>query len=590
MEFVLPLAWARLRTYRLLTSVILRSLLSDLTSRKIISMRHLYATLLVFSPFLSQGQALQPMAIPPLLEQDTMHLTVAAHTHQFYPGIETPTYGVNGEYLGPTLVLHRGDTARIVVENQLDEITTMHWHGMHVSGEMDGGPHSIIDPGQSWMAEYPVKNPAGTYWYHPHPHMLTAKQANLGISGFIIVRDDDEAQLDLPRTYGVDDFPVVIQDKKIISTGEMVVYPLGDSLLVNGTPDAYLEVPAQVVRLRLLNGSIARIFPLGFDDDRSFSVIAGDGGLLPAPASTDRLWLSNGERAEILLDLTGMEGDSLLLMSYGNELGNSMPGSSNIILEGSMLNGIAFPVLRIRVTAPNATPVTAMPSTLVTIPVPDEASSVRTRTKTITGTGMVAMGMFLINGEMFDMDVVNDTMLQGTNEVWHFVNNSNLAHPMHLHGVSFFVLERNGETPPLWERGPKDVVLVDAGEDVKLIVHFGELADADHPYMYHCHNLMHEDHMMMLQFMVLDPASGIADHPGNSVQVYPSPTAGTVHFRIDHTVEHITVRDMLGRSIFDRSAPSGREGTLDLAAMPSGILLIEFQGKGQRSLVRVVKE
>lgn len=542
------------------------------------------------APALLLGQSMQPLAIPPLLEADTMHLVVAAHTHQFYPGVNTATYGVNGDYLGPTLVLQKGDTARIIVENQLNEITTMHWHGMHVPGEMDGGPHSIIEPGASWMAEYPVKNPAGTYWYHPHPHMLTAKQANLGIAGFIIVRDGEEAQLALPRTYGVDDFPVVIQDKKIISTGQMATYPLGDSLWVNGTPHPYLEVPAQVVRLRLLNGSIARIFPLGFDDNRNFAVIAGDGGLLPAPASTNRLWLGNGERAEILLDLTGLEGDSLLLKSYGNELGQSMPGSGNILFESSLLNGIAFPVLRIRIGSPTADPVTTIPSTLVTIPVPGESTSIRTRTKTITGTGMVAMGQFMINDEMYDMDVVNDTMLLGTNEVWHFVNNSNLAHPMHLHGVSFFVLERNGVPPPLWERGPKDVVLVDAGEDVKFIVHFGELAGADFPFMYHCHNLMHEDHMMMLQFMVLDPTSGISAQADTPVLISPSPTTGVVRFLAGHTVEHITVRDVLGRVVLERSGPLEKEGTLDLSAAPTGMLLVQLEGTGQRSVVRVVKE
>lgn len=542
------------------------------------------------APALLLGQSMQPLAIPPLLEADTMHLVVAAHTHQFYPGVNTATYGVNGDYLGPTLVLQKGDTARIIVENQLNEITTMHWHGMHVPGEMDGGPHSIIEPGASWMAEYPVKNPAGTYWYHPHPHMLTAKQANLGIAGFIIVRDGEEAQLALPRTYGVDDFPVVIQDKKIISTGQMATYPLGDSLWVNGTPHPYLEVPAQVVRLRLLNGSIARIFPLGFDDNRNFAVIAGDGGLLPAPASTNRLWLGNGERAEILLDLTGLEGDSLLLKSYGNELGQSMPGSGNILFESSLLNGIAFPVLRLRVVAPTAAPVTSIPATLVDNVPPAESSSVRTRTKTITGTGMVAMGQFLINGEQFDMAVVNDTMLLGTNEVWHFVNNSNLAHPMHLHGVSFFVLERNGVPPPLWERGPKDVVLVDAGEDVKFIVHFGEPAGADFPFMYHCHNLMHEDHMMMLQFMVLDPTSGISTQTDAPVLISPSPTTGVVRFLAGHTVEHITVRDVLGRVVLERSGPLGKEGTLDLSAAPTGMLVVQLEGTGQRSVVRVVKE
>ncbi|MCO6481250.1 MAG: multicopper oxidase domain-containing protein [Flavobacteriales bacterium] len=544
---------------------------------------------LIILPGLALGQTLQPMAIPPLLDADTFHLTVAAHTHQFYPGKNTPTYGVNGPYLGPTLLLHQGDTARIVVENQLNEVTTMHWHGMHVPGEMDGGPQSIIGPGNSWMAEYMVKNPAGTYWYHPHPHMLTAKQANLGISGLIIVQDGEEAQLDLPRTYGEDDFPVVLQDKKWIANGEMALYPLGDSMLVNGTPNAMLEVPAQVVRLRVLNGAVARIFNLGFDDGRDFTMIASDAGLLPAPVSINRLLLSNGERAELLLDLSGMEGDTLTLMSYGDELTDPMPGSGNLILEGSFLNGVAFPMLRLVVGPPTANPVTAIPATLVTHTPPDEGESVRTRIKTLTGTGMVAMGQFRINGLLYDMDVVNDTIILGSTEVWHFVNNTNLAHPMHLHGVSFYVLERNGQAPPAWEQGPKDVVLVDQGEDVKLIAYFGEPAGADFPFMYHCHNLMHEDHMMMLQMMVVDPQAAVRGSQRDASHVYPSPTTGLVRYDVEFPVEHLRIRDAMGRVVLDQ-ARGPFQGTIDLSEMARGVYLLEIVGHGQRSLARVVKE
>lgn len=545
---------------------------------------------LIVLPGLAVGQTLQPMVIPPLLDADTFHLTVAAHTHQFYPGKNTPTFGVNGPYLGPTLLMHKGDTARLVVENQLEEETTMHWHGMHVPGEMDGGPHSIIEPGDSWMAEYEVKNPAGTYWYHPHPHMMTARQANLGIAGFIIVKDDDEAQLELPRTYGEDDFPVVLQDKKWIANGEMALYPLGDSMLVNGTPNAMLEVPAQVIRLRVLNGAVARIFNLGFNDNRDFTMIASDAGLLSAPVSINRLMFSNGERAEILLDLAGLEGDTLTLMSYGNELTDPMPGSGNLILESSLLNGVAFPMLRLVVGPQTADPVTTIPATLVTHTPPDESESVQTRIKTLTGTGMVAMGQFQINGTMYDMDVVNDTIVLGSTEVWHFVNNTNLAHPMHLHGVSFYVLERDGQAPPAWEQGPKDVVLVDAGEDVKLIAKFTEPAGSDFPFMYHCHNLMHEDHMMMLQFIVVDPTAGISTVQDDGMPLYPSPTTGPLHYEVNYPVDRIQVRDALGRVVMELSGSLPREGTLDLGGLPSGLFLVEMQGANGRSLTRVVKE
>ncbi|MBK9174929.1 MAG: multicopper oxidase domain-containing protein [Flavobacteriales bacterium] len=340
-------------------------------------MRFITVAIVLASALTAKAQ-LNALAIPPALELDTFNLVTDEHVHQFYPGINTSTYGASAEYLGPTLILHRGDTARIRVINQLAEMTSMHWHGMHVPGEMDGGPQRIIEPGESWMAEFEVKNPAGTYWYHPHPHELTAEQANFGIAGFIIVKDEDEEQLALPRTYGVDDFPVVIQDRKFLANGDFAFYPFGDSVLVNGTSRAYLECPAQVVRLRLLNGSNARIYALGLDNVQSMHVIAGDAGLIPSPTATDRLWLSNGERAEVLLDLTGMEGDSLLLMSYGNELPNTVPGSGNMLWESSLLNGVAFQVLRIRVTAPTSNPIIEIPSALLTVPMPTEAESIHT--------------------------------------------------------------------------------------------------------------------------------------------------------------------------------------------------------------------
>ena len=121
---------------------------------------------------------------------------------------------------------------------------------------------------------------------------------------------------------------------------------------MNGTPHPYLECPAQVVRLRLLNGSNSRVYQLGFEDDRNFQVIAGDGGLLNAPVDVDRLSLSNGERWEILMDLTGMEGDSLLLMSFGSELPQTVPGSNNILWESSILNGIDFPMCYVSASLP----------------------------------------------------------------------------------------------------------------------------------------------------------------------------------------------------------------------------------------------
>ncbi len=547
--------------------------------------RLLFPFMLLAAPCAAQN----PLAIPPALDLDTFELVTDEHVHQFYPGINTSTYGASAEYLGPTLILHRGDTARIRIHNELAEMTSMHWHGMHVPGEMDGGPQRIIDPGESWMAEFEVKNPAATYWYHPHPHELTAEQANFGIAGFIIVRDEDEEQLALPRTYGVDDFPVVIQDRKFLANGDFAFYPFGDSVLVNGTPNAYLELPAQVVRLRLLNGSNARIYALGFDNGQDMHVVTNDGGLLPAPAATDRLWLSNGERAEVLLDLNGMEGDSLLLMSYGSELPLTVPGSNNMVWESSLLNGVDFPVLRIRVTPPTAQPVAAVPASLLTVPMPVEAESIRTRTKTITGMGMVGMGMFMINGLMFDMDVINDTMQLGTVEVWNIVNNSNMAHPMHIHGVSFTVLERNGMAPPAWEQGPKDVVLVDRLETVKLVMRFNELTDG-WPFMYHCHNLLHEDNMMMLQYIVLDPTTATSDRERREARVYPSPVTDLLHFRSPEPISDVMVLDLAGSIVLRARPAEAFDPHVDVSTLAQGAYQLVLRSAAGLSRAAFVKE
>ena len=539
----------------------------------------------------ASAQFNNPLAIPHALDVDTFQLVVDEHVHQFYPGVNTNTYGASAEYLGPTLIMHTGDTARIRLQNDLSQITTMHWHGLRVPGEFDGGPQRVIDPGDHWDVKYQVKNPAGTYWYHPHPHMLTAYQASMGIAGFIIVQDDEEAALDLPRTYGVDDFPVVVQDRKFDPNGDFVMGPFGDSVLVNGTARPYLECPAQVVRLRLLNGSNSRVYALGFENDQPFSVVASDGGLLNAPVTMDRIPLSNGERAEILLDLTGMEGDSLLLMSYGSELPATVPGSSYILWESSSLSGIDFPVLRIRITAPTTDPVTSIPATLGAAQPYDENFATGSRTKTLTGNGMVGMGMFMINGAMYDIDVINDTIQLGSMEVWTFQNNSNMAHPMHIHGGSFFILDRNGIAPPAWERGAKDVVLVDAGEAVRVIMRFDELTTTDWPFMYHCHNLMHEDNMMMAQYIVVDQNVGVAgtlkDAP---ITVFPNPTTGTIQVISTFPIRTVEVTDHLGRLVHSGSMGLVRNGSLNLSPLPSGVYSLTLRNGAQVARTTVVRE
>lgn len=537
------------------------------------------------------AKAQNPLAIPPALDMDTFDLTIDESSHEFYPGVVTQTYGINSPYLGPTLILHKGDTAHFRVHNQLSEIAGMHWNGMEVPPEFDGSPPRVLQPGDTWNVKYKVIDKASVYVYHPHTMDLIGAQVNKGAAGLIIVRDDEEAALALPRTYGVDDFPIAVQDKKFSLSGQFLLYPYGDSILVNGTPHPYLDCPAQMVRLRLVNASLSRYYPFGFEGDIPFQVIASEGGLLAAPATMTRIMLSSGERAEILVNLSDLEGDSLLLKSFGSELPSTIPGSNNILWESSSLNGIDFPILRIRVGPPTPDPITTIPTTLGDVQPYLEASAARTRIKEIAGYGMVgSMPMFTLNGQGWNMNAINDTIQFGDTEIWSYINHSTMAHPMTMHGGSFFVLDRNGQPPAEWERGPKSVVHVGVGDTVRVIMRFDKYTTDGWPLMYHCHNLMHINHMMW-QFIIVDPTlSTPTVTTMEQPLVYPVPSSSLVHFNIAFPVMQLRVLDLSGREVLRMAGPRSSEGAIDIGALSPGNYIAVFMGLGQQTQTRIVRE
>jgi FtsP/CotA-like multicopper oxidase with cupredoxin domain len=256
------------------------------------------------------------LRIPPLIDarqqRQGISLRAQAGRTEFFPGKESPTLGYNGNYLGPTLRVHRGDDVQVAVTNGLQEDTTVHWHGLLVPGDRDGGPHQHIAPGASWRPVLPVRQPGATLFYHSHVHGRTGAQVYAGLAGVLLVHDAQEDALGLPSDYGVDDLPLVIQDRQF--AGGRMVLPngmmtqmhgrRGNTLLVNGTPDAEVRVPARWVRLRLVNASNARIYRLAFADGRTFQWIASEGGLLAAPVALPSLSLAPGERAEVMVDFS----------------------------------------------------------------------------------------------------------------------------------------------------------------------------------------------------------------------------------------------------------------------------------------------
>lgn len=457
-----------------------------------------------------------PLAIPPLAESTVdkdgtrvFDLRMRAGETEFKAGQKTATWGFNGSYLGPTLRAARGEQIRVRIANELDEASSVHWHGMHLPARMDGGPHQMIAPGDTWTPHWKVDQPAATLWYHPHPHGATERHVRRGLAGLFILDDDKSRDLALPKRYGVDDLPVIVQDVRFdgakLAGGHKIMQNvgfLGDQTMVNGTLRPYKEVGDELIRLRLLNASTARTYAFGFPDGRAFSLIATDGGLLERPESMDRVQLSSGERAEIVVRMRA--GERVMLRSfpqdnYGDAWNRRFGGGDD-----------SFDVLELR-AAGQLRPSPAIPAALGELETPDGKGAVRGRYFDLKRSG--------INGRSMVMDRVDETVTRGTTEVWTVRNSNGMPHNFHVHDVQFRVLEVNGESPPAALRGPKDTVFLPNGTTMKLALRFTGPADPDTPYMYHCHLLYHEDQGMMGQFVVVDKgqrAHAPSQHAGRS--------------------------------------------------------------------------
>jgi len=411
---------------------------------------------------------------------------------------------VNGPFLAPTLRARRGDQIKVSLQNDLPEATTVHWHGMHLPAAMDGGPHQMISQGHTWRPEWTVDQPAATLWYHPHPHGATADHVYRGVAGMILLDDDESDALALPHEYGVDDIPLIIQDKRFNGDGnlsrdnggfldEMIGSNgfgfLGDTILVNGTYGPVFAPDRALNRFRILNASNARFYNLGFTDDRPFHLIATENGLVPGrPVELTRLLIGPGERAEIVVSFTA--GEEVTLRSYKQDLGDTqnMLGSDD-----------TFDILRVR--APGALEASVEftfelgPGNGVPV-VPDDA----------TRRDFDLQGHNRINGEKMDMARIDLVIPADGLEVWR-VSSSSQPHTFHIHGCTFHVIEIDGAEPSEHLRGPKDTVFIHPDRPVTLAVQFDSHVDPEIPYMYHCHILRHEDNGMMGQFVVVEPGT-----------------------------------------------------------------------------------
>lgn len=472
-------------------------------------------------------------------------LTAGRTTLPIFSGAETPVWRyqpsvregsaesiqtLSNSYLGPIFRVKNGQRVQVRLKNELPDPTIIHWHGLLIPEKMDGHPRYAIAPGESFDYDFQVINRAGMYWFHPHPHQLTAPQVYYGLAGLFIVSDEEESALGLPA--GDYDLPLVIQDRTFDSQNEMVYLAngmmdqmvgfLGDTILVNGTPDAAMNVTASAYRLRLLNGSNSRIYKLAWQDDTPLTVIATDGGLLEAPVTRETITLAPGERVELWVDFSERTGSEARLVSLpfsGFSNGAGMMGGGS-----SLPNGAPFDILRLMVGEKGADvlPLPAKLSNIVRHRAEDAVNRNNPRLFTLAMQGMT----HTINGRVFEMDsVARDEIVQlGDLEIWEFANlegggggmgmgmmNMEMPHPMHIHGVQFQVLGRTlvqGNASMYRElsagfvdEGWKDTVLVLPGEKVQVLVRFENYTGT---FLYHCHNLEHEDAGMMRNYKIED--------------------------------------------------------------------------------------
>ena len=467
-------------------------------------------TFLVLSFLIGQiAFAQNPLFIPAVLTGPTFNLSIQNGTTQFYPSVNTPTYGINGPSLSPTLIMNKWDWVTLNVTNNLTgngNSTTMHWHGIHLPPTDDGGPHQLIPQNTTWSPDFQVLNTAGTFWYHPHGEGKTDLHVSKGLAGIIIIKDSVEAALTLPRIYGVDDFPLIVQTKSFDVLNQIAISTAYDTVpMVNGTINPYLNAPAQVVRLRLLNGASERSFMFGFSNNMNFHLIATDGGLIDTTLTLNRLLLATGERAEILVDLAALLNDTVFLMNYGTEIPTGIMGADSVgdannqipDYYSNFLNGADFILLQINVGSQTGSPVTTIPVTLATLSRWPAASATVNRFlefDTLSAmfiTPNLAEGPFGINRTLFDMDSINEVVYLNDVEIWTLNNKTQVAHPFHIHDIQFYILDVNGGPVPNYERGQKDVVLVMPGDSVRFITKFTDFADDMVTYMFHCHILHH---------------------------------------------------------------------------------------------------
>lgn len=415
------------------------------------------------------------LRIPPVVRPDGLVLRCAPGVVDLGVGQPARCLAYNGLLPGPTMLARRGETATIALRNDLPEETITHWHGMVVDTPNDGGPQLHVMPGETYNYQFPIIQRACLNFYHPHTHLRTGYQVNMGMAGGFIVRDAEEDALRLPS--GRYEVPLVIRDASVDANGDLIYNAgssgfVGDFSLVNGQRFPRLLVDRGFYRFRIVNGANARVFRLALSNGGTFSVIGNDGGLLERAVTLSEVVIANGERLDVLIDLSSVRlGDRVFL--------RCLDANWNLVeFFGTGQPGQLYQI----------------PGTLSTV---ERLQGPATVTRLFSFDGMSR-----INGRRWEMGRIDFQVPLGVVERWRFETGGNAPHPVHVHGASFQVVSRSGGRGQVfpWEAGWKDTVLLLDRENVEVFVRFDGYRGE---YVMHCHKLEHEDMGMMSSFVVV---------------------------------------------------------------------------------------
>lgn len=479
---------------------------------------------LLGTPFIRSVLAapvIRPFQVPPLASavrdgnKISFDLSIMQGESEFLPGRMTQTLGYNGNYLGPMLRVRRGDHISVKTINKLNVDSTVHWHGMILPAKMDGGPHQIIKPGDSMVSDFEIIQPASTLFYHSHAYHHTAEQVYYGLAGPLIIDDEQSDSLALPQEYGVDDLPIIIQDRDFNDDGsfryismmpERMIGKHGSTVMVNGVISPLLKAQKMLLRLRITNASNARFYKLAFKDGHPFQVIASDGGLLERPIPVDHLDMAPAERFEILVNVSNK---NQLILQGLEGAGNVTHGPMRMMGMDQKMDIMFIDASDAKQSQHKAPQILSQHEDWSSVDIAQNrnlslAMSMMGMMGGMMGGGNASGGGFTINGQSMDMERVDFRLKKNTFETWNINNDSPMLHPLHIHNTQFKVLSRDGRAPSALEAGFKDTVVVAPGEIVKVLVPTGPYADPEGYYMHHCHILEHEDGGMMGQFVVED--------------------------------------------------------------------------------------